>query len=161
MAKALPMNRPVPMAPPMAIMLICAAESRRCRPCSRREMASKPWGRSSGCPLESYWGSYGAEGTSVAMCGCRSRAPVRESGGVRGPPREYRRGPRERGSGHLVPDLVARLFPGFALEDFQQRLHRIPDLDEAGVQRGEAEAQDARLAVVADYPRSIRAWTMA
>jgi hypothetical protein len=38
MANLLPRNRPVPIAPPIAIMLIWPAVSFRCRPASRFEM---------------------------------------------------------------------------------------------------------------------------
>src|SRR5690606_5894153 len=42
MAKLLPRNRPVPMAPPMAIMPIWPEVRRRLSPCSRAAICSKP-----------------------------------------------------------------------------------------------------------------------
>src|SRR5689334_10295156 len=59
---------------------------------------------------------------------------------------------RRRGvSGDAVADLELLLRPGFLIKYFAEDLHRIPDLGEAGVQRGEAEPHDPRLAVIADH----------
>src|SRR5688572_12667197 len=53
MAMPLPMNRPVPMAPPRPIMVIWPLDSSLCRPLSRRAMAAASSAGTAGGAAES------------------------------------------------------------------------------------------------------------